>query len=355
MKVGARIAVLAELDDDIDSISIPEESSAPSPSSKESSSPPTSPQEEIRSGIDASTSSESQAEAPPSSKGADTPPPSPNPEQSSRIAFRSKPTKQTYPLYPSVAQMMHEKGLAVSEADKIPASGPKGRLLKGDVLAYLGTIKSSYPSEESARISKLEHLDLSNIKIAPPSSVKSTVSAKEDSAKEEVDTEIAVSISLKAVKEVQERIHKVLGIDIPLENFVARAIEVSNMDLPRSKTSRPSADELFNEVLGLNKTSSKVSHGSYTPQIVALPSVPPHSMSVSLKNPDIIDILSGARSSGSGQMPRVLQPRQSAGVTSGSAINVFSVSASKGEEQRAKMFLERVKTVLQVDPGRLVL
>ena len=37
------------------------------------------------------------------------------------------------------------------------------------------------------------------------------------------------------------------------------------------------------------------------------------------------------------------------------ATNVFSVSVPRGEEKRARVFLERVKTILQLEPGRLIL
>jgi hypothetical protein len=36
-------------------------------------------------------------------------------------------------------------------------------------------------------------------------------------------------------------------------------------------------------------------------------------------------------------------------------VNVFSVTVPKGEERRAQLFLDRVKTVLEEEPGRLVL
>ena len=267
------------------------------------------------------------------------------------------PKKQTYPLYPSVAQLLHEKGIPLSEADNIPASGPKGRLLKGDVLAYVGAISSSYASEQSARISKLGHLDLSNVKIAaPPKPPMPPLTPASSSAvsEPEPDTEIAVSISFKAVKEVQERIEKVLGVSIPLETFVARATELSNTNLPRSKSTPPTQDELFNQVLGLNNVSSQLSRGSFAPQIVALPSILPRSRKAVTKTPDIIDILAGEPSSGAGLNARA-PPISSAGIADGSAVNVFGVSVPKGEEQRAKVFLERVKTILQTDPGRLVL
>ena len=347
VKVGSRIAVLAEPDDDLSTLSIPEETSkSPSP-----------PQEETKSGIEKSKSLESQAEAPPTSKGDDTAPSSAKSEKPPSKPSSENPSKQKYPLYPSVAQLLHEKGIDASEVDKIPASGPQGRLLKGDVLAYLGSITASYSSEQSARIEKLGHLDLSNIKIRPPPRVPESATVSEAASKAievDNDTEVAVPISFKVVKEVQERIHNVLGIDIPLQTFIDRAIEVSNMDLPRSKSTKPTSDELFNEILGLDTLSSSISHGNYTPQIVALPSTNTPAPRVTGQKPDIIDMLTSKNSPPFLSHNKVPAPT-SVGSTGGSAVNVFSVSVPKGEEQRAKKFLERMKTILQVDPGRLVL
>ena len=351
-----RIAVLAEPEDDLSTLSIPEDTS-PSDTRPVRSPTPLPPQEENKSGSGRVKSSESQAEAPPSSRPADTSSHIREDQSSPREPPPANAKRHSYPLYPSVAQLLHEKGIPAAEADKISASGPQGRLLKGDVLAYLGTISSSYLSEESARISRLEHLDLSNVKIATPP--KATPPPPPSPAslhtEVEVDTEIAVSVSFKAVKEVQERIRNVLGIDIPLENFVARAIEISNMDLPRSKSFQPTADELFNQVLGLDRTRPQVFRGSYTPQIIALPSVELSVRKKPDKKSDIIDMLSGKHTSSSRRTLSTPQSTSLTGSTAGSAINVFSVSAPKGEERRAKVFLERVKTVLQVDPGRLVL
>ncbi|MCJ1286635.1 pyridoxine biosynthesis protein [Xylographa opegraphella] len=356
VKVGMRIAVLAEPEDDLSAISIPEDTSPSAPEHTQSSPAPMSSQEETKSGNDPAKSSESQAEVPQSSKSVNT---SQTPESQSFSREQSpvNAKNQKYPLYPSVAQILHENGIPAAEADKISASGPKGRLLKGDVLAYLGTISASYPSEESARISRLEHLDLSSIKIAtPPKAAPSPPLVMANLAPElDVDTEIAVSVSMKAVKEAQERIRNVLGIDIPVENFVARAIEVSNMDLPRSKLSQPTADQLFNQVLGLDHANLGLCQGRFTPQIVALPSVGLPIRKGPTKKPDIIDILTGQHSLGSRQNSSAPHSKSLTGSTAGSAVNVFSVSASKGEEQRAKIFLDRVKTVLQVNPGRLVL
>lgn len=327
-----------------------------------------SPQDETNFGLDPETSSESQAEAPPSSKAEDAPFPSKlegsSPsisasEQSSQSSAQA--SKQIYPLYPSITQLLHENGISVSEADKIPASGPKGRLLKGDVLAYLGTISKAYPSEQSNRISKLGHLDLSNIKVAPPkempdSDLRNTIS-KDPSPQAELDpnTEVAVTISLSSVLEVQKRVQATLGITLPLSTFISRATEVANDDLPRSSVSGPTADELFNSVLGLDKVGSKVSRGSFTPQITALPPTLEAHGKISrgaIKEPDIIDVLTGQLSgTARKEVPRGT-PLMKAVPTLETPASVFSVVTPKGDERRAKVFLERMKTMLQVEPGR---
>ena len=362
VKVGARIAVLAESGDDLSTLSIPSEDKAVA----------SSPQEETKSGLDPSKSSESQAEALPSSKGQDTPPSTPSTSTSSSPKKSSgKPSKQTYPLYPSVAQLLRENGIPVSDADKIPASGPKGRLLKGDVLAFLGTITSSYSSDQSSRISKLAHLDLSNIKTSPPKSISPTSVAAPtltEAVLPEPDTEVAVSISLKAVRDIQQRIRTTLGIDIPLSTFVARAVELSNDDLPRSSTTSPTSTELFNQVLGLDKVSSKTSRGDFIPQIIALPntsipyakSLPSRFTPKAPKTPDIIDLLTSTKAPRTASIARGPTttsplPGPMSGSGTDTSTNIFSVSVGKGKEKRARVFLERVKTVLQVEPGRLVI
>ncbi|KAL8733835.1 MAG: hypothetical protein Q9166_001823 [cf. Caloplaca sp. 2 TL-2023] len=349
VKVGSRIAVIAEADDNLSTLELPPEDSTPAPS----------PQDDLKSGIDASQSSESQAEAPPSSKGADAPRPSSS--ESGTPATTGTPRKQTYPLYPSIAALLREKGIPTLEADKIPASGPKGRLLKGDVLAYLGRISKSYPSEQSTRITKLSHLDLSNLQIAAPKEAPAQPSApapekapKLPEPEPEPDTEVAVPISMKAVLEMQKRIQDTLGVTMPLSTFIARATEVANDELPRPANYKPTNDELFNQVLGLDKVDHKVSRGKYMPQVTALPTATVfEAPSGPLKKPDIIDILTGKQPPS--VKSRIGPASPSILADSAPTTNVFSVSVAKGEEKRARIFLERVKTILQVEPGRLVI
>lgn len=351
VKVGSRIAVIAETDDDISTLSLPAEDSAPA----------SSPQENTKTGVDPPEPSESQAEAPPSSKEADrAPSPSSGP---SAPPTTGKPAKQSYPLYPSIATLLREKGIPESEADKIPASGPKGRLLKGDVLAYLGRISKSYPSEQSARISKLSHLDLSGVQVAPPKEAPSEAPASQAQKAPEPEpalepgTEVAVTISLRSVLEVQKRIQDTLGVTVPLSTFISRATEVANDGLPRPANYRPSADELFEQVLGLDTVNVKTSRGTFMPQITALPPTPTLSRVPAgpPKTLDIIDILTGSQARAPKPRVGLPPPGIMAGSEAGAATNIFSVNVAAEEEKRARIFLERVKTILQVEPGRLVI
>lgn len=321
--VGSRIGVIAEPGDDLSSLEIPaEDSEASSPKSE--------------------ASSESKTEAPP------TPSSSSSSEASAKPT--GKPKKQTYPLLPSVGYLVNEHSIEESAIDKITPSGPKGRLLKGDVLAYLGSISSSYPTELSSKIEKLSHLDLSNIKLAAPAPApkpKATEPKPEPVIPQESD--IAVPISMRAVLDVQKRIQSTLGVFMPLSTFIARATDVANDNLPRSKVQAASADELFNQVLGLDQvhTSAGV-RGTFLPQITALPSAAPSVPIKSAKQLDIIDLLSSKPRSAASSARKPVP-----GLSN--SVNVFSVKVPKGDEKRAQLFLDRVKSVLEAEPGRLVL
>jgi hypothetical protein len=328
IKVGSRIGVIAEPGDDLSTLEIPAEESSGSPPPKEASKP------------EPENKSESKAEAPPAPKpsaSADTPAKKPS----------GTAKKQTYPLLPSVEHLMHENGLELSAIDKMTPTGPNNRLLKGDVLAYIGSISSSYPTELSAKIEKLTHLDLSNIKLAAPAP-KPAKAAEATPEAVIPDLEVAVPISMKAVIEVQKRIQSTLGVFLPLSTFIARATDVANDNLPRSKTQQATADELFNQVLGLDKIPTGV-QGTFLPQITALSGTVPLTKVPKRKEVDIIDILSGKSRSAS----KGLGGRPLPGLSG--EVNVFSVLVPKGEEGRARLFLDRVKMVLEEEPGRLVL
>ncbi|KAJ5233752.1 uncharacterized protein N7469_005518 [Penicillium citrinum] len=268
-----------------------------------------------------------------------------------RLQSSSAPQTQNpaYPLYPSVIQLLHEKNIPVSEASKIPASGPKGRLLKGDVLAYLGQIANDYPATQAASLAKLQVLDLSNIKIAAPAPKPAApaAEAKEEPvvAKPPPMASVAITISLAAVLSAQRKLQESLGVTVPLSRFLAIATDLANDDLPRAKNFKPSADELFDEILGGEPVLS--SRGDYIPELNAFEASQPRQPEPVAE--DIIDILSAKPGKKTAYTPAPSFDDEAG------AANVFSLTVPVGEEVRAKAFLERIKTLLQVEPARLVI
>lgn len=166
------------------------------------------------------------------------------------------------------------------------------------------------------------------------------------------ETSIAVSVSLSAVLSLQKKIKETLGVTVPLSTFVARAMDLANDDLPRSSLEKPTADELFDELV-LGTTPVKTSRGNYIPEINVV-EAPEQAPAVAVKpvKDDIIDFLAG----------KVTGPKAASGKATitdappsvSSAENVFSLTVPVGEERRARVFLERVKDALQIGPERLV-
>ncbi len=320
VKVGTRIAVLAEEGDDIAALEIPPDESPKPTAAKE--------------GAEAQSKPDESATSAPSPKPA------------------ARPQKQTYPLLPSVAHLMKEHHLDEARISEMTPTGPNGRLLKGDVLVYLGAVNASVPADIEARAEKLSHLDLSNIKAAAakaPEPQKAAAATAGPEAPAVQDLLVTLPVSLAAVMEVQKKVQDTLGVFMPLSTFIARATDLANDELPLSASARPSADELFNQVLGLDKAGTRGSRGLYLPQISALPPASLAARRPAGKKPDVIDMLAaGAAKKSTAKALRTLP-----GISTG--VNVFSLVVPQAEKKRAKVFLERVKLVLEKEPGRLVL
>lgn len=332
VKVGERIAVFAEEGDDLTSLEMPAE--------------------EKKSGQQEAKKAES---APREQEKESAPPSQPQTKTESKPSAEGQggtAQKQKYPLYPSVQSLLHQNGLGDADAEKIPASGPSGRLLKGDVLAYVGRIAKDYPGQSSARLTKLSHLDLSNIQLAKPTPAAEKASSQQKAAPPSApelpkETEVAVPISLSAVLATQKKVQDKLDIFLPLSVFIARASELANENLPTPKNRKPTAEDLFNSVLGLDQVP-KPTRGSYVPQVSGI-STPVMAAPKERRKADIIDLLAPKTKVSS-------QRTSKAGAVGGSTgSNLFSVVARGGEEERATEFLARMKLALEESPGRLVL
>lgn len=332
IKVGDRIAVTADAGDDISSLEVPaEEGATQQKQAKEDKPVP---------------AQETKSQEPEKKEEKDAPVATQRAGQEGKQ--RGGPATRKFPLYPSVETLLHQNGLSAQDADKITATGPAGRLLKGDVLAYLGKINKDYPAEASKRLAKLAHLDLSNIQLAKKVEAKPDTKPAEKPVPElPAETEIAIPISLSQVIATQKRVKDTLDIHLPLSTFIARASELANADLPLDKRRKPTADELFNSILGLDQVVSS-KNGAYFPQITGL-STPSLLRSKPTKKPDIIDLLA-PKAKKHAPVPPASVP---AGIFTSD--NIFSVVAKDGEESRATEYLERLKLVLEKAPGRLVL
>ncbi|KAF6834281.1 pyruvate dehydrogenase e2 component (dihydrolipoamide acetyltransferase) [Colletotrichum musicola] len=330
VQVGTRIAVIAEPGDDLSSLEIPAEQSSSSSKPAETKEAPKSDTPERRDAPQAEAGAQQKGGAAKTSGG--------------------KAREQRYPLLPSVQHLVNAHGLDKDAVSRIEPTGPNGRLLKGDVLAYLGSINAETPGKIMGRATKLSHLDLSNIKVAPKKEAAPKKAAAPAAAPVELPSEVAVPVSLSKVLDAQKRIQSTLGVFLPVSTFVARAAEVANDDLPPSAR-KPTADELFNQVLGLDKLAPRGTRGSYLPQISAIPEpsfTAPRAASPR-RGADIIDILAAPARKAA---PKPRSAPAAASISAGS--NLFTLTVPKGDEKRAKVFLERVKIILEEEPARLV-
>ncbi|OAA32687.1 pyruvate dehydrogenase protein x component [Moelleriella libera RCEF 2490] len=345
VQVGTRIAVLAEAGDDLKTLEVPAE-------------------EKSQQSQDSSAASGSQ-----SAQDADKKTDAGSRKSSARSSSGDEVHEQKYPLMPSVETLVHQNSLSKEEVSRIKPTGPNGRLLKGDVLAYMGSIDTDRPAAVSLMFEKLAHLDLSNIKVAAKKAAAPKEAAKSDSTAPHTPPqtkplEVNLPVSLSKVIEVQHRIQETLGVFMPLSTFISRAAEVANDKLPPPKRA-PTTSELFDQVLGLDKIGhhTTTTRGFYLPQISAVPPnafsksppPPPTPSRLTLNNKkksDVIDFLAGKpkRASTAGREPSLTTV---SGLSSG--LNVFSLVVPREEEQRAHLFLERCKAILEEEPGRLVL
>ena len=350
VQVGARIAVLGDEGDSADSLEIPADDAQPT----------TSPAENVAKADTSAPSYSTGTENAPKGTPENPRPSRDRPKNSPTNAGPGPGQNTKYPMYPSVIALIHENHISDADAAKIAATGPQNRLLKGDVLAYLGSIDAEYSKQQSERIEHASHMDLSNIKLLPAEKKAEMPTTKKDSSPSlPAETSVQLPISLSEVLKLQKRIQDTLQISLPLSTFLARAVDFANEDLPDSKKVA-SADDLFDAVLGLDQIprgTVRVSRGQYLPSIMPAPgSVAPRAPPVrQAKEADILDILTGrAAPSNRNKTASAVSKMVAAGRPAGT-VNVFTLTVPAGEEKRARVFLERMKTVLQVEPGKLVL
>lgn len=198
--VGQPIAILAEEGDDLANLEIPDVSA---PAAAAAAAPKT---------------ETPKAETPK----AETPKPStPAPSGTSTVAN----PKQV--LFPSVATLLAENNISRDDAiAKIKATGPNGRLLKGDVLAYLGKIPKDAAESVASFVNVHSKLDLSNIE-------KHVVAQKVESAATPVENAKESKEDGKPQKKPKAKVEPIVKT-FPLEHVLAfqkRAVEQGSPSL----------------------------------------------------------------------------------------------------------------------------
>ena len=103
-------AVTAEPGDDVSSLELPAEDSGASQGRKDA--------KGAQQGAEEANVKETQEKAPERQQ-----------ESQSDVKQGGTVQKQKYPLYPSVETLLHQNGLSSADAEKIPATGPQGRIL----------------------------------------------------------------------------------------------------------------------------------------------------------------------------------------------------------------------------------
>ncbi|EZG11114.1 hypothetical protein H106_00141 [Trichophyton rubrum CBS 735.88] len=277
----------------------------------------------------------------------------------------------SYPLYPSVAQLLKQNNIPSNNVSKITATGPNGRILKGDVLSYLGTIAASYPADLASQLAKNSRLDLSNIKIAAPqapSPAASTLQEEQIQVEEETagsrseeaagsvfETKIAVPVSFSKLISVRRRIQSSVGVEIPLATFVSRAADIANENLPVKPSEKQRSSALFDEILGHRpcaSTQMAFSRGDYLPEIVSpsefYSSSGESQQSLRKSTDDIIDVLTGRSPPSKRNVTRTAEAEEDRNTS------IFSLTIPEHEEARAMAFLEKMQVLLEEEPAQLL-
>lgn len=313
--VGTRIAVLAEEGDDLATLEIPADKNTEK--AKESITPQAA--KIVRVANETPKTTEASAESTPETSHTKVP---------------------THPS-PSVLSLLKSNNL---DAALIKGSGPKGRLLKGDVLAHLGRISKSAPTDLSNRIKTLSKLDLSNIKVAAPKPAPAP--AKKPEPKKAAPppapklAELSLPVSFANILAASQR------RNIPLSQTINAAITHANASLPAQKTA-PTQDELFNDLLGLPNKPRRATVGSYAPTITPLPR-PGAAISVQPRSVDIFDELLGVSAD---IINKRTQPRD--GIIAGGE-NLVALKVQECERERARVFLDRFKAAVERGAEALV-
>ncbi len=156
---------------------------------------------------------------------------------------------------PSVMRLLREKGLSLSEMDKIPRTGQGGRLTKKDVEEYVPFQCPKMAAIERVKMSAMRKAIADNM-------VKSFYEAPHAS----LITEVDVTDILKLIQENKESFFKQTGIKLTISAFAARAITRALQAFPLINSSLEEDTIVMKKFVNLGIAVS-VDHGVMVPVI----------------------------------------------------------------------------------------
>ncbi|CCG83108.1 Putative uncharacterized protein [Taphrina deformans PYCC 5710] len=232
ISVGTNIAVMAEPDDDLNNLELPSE-------------------EPSKSETKPSNSGESKQEV--RVKKDDPAKKSDSTENSSSPTKAHQTNKDGSTLSPAVQSLLILHG--INDAHAVPATGPKGRLLKGDILAYAKQIDAKSTKSVADAYIKRGKLDLSNIKKAPRAPTAET--QDEPEVEKNPVIEIRKQVDLIQLILLSEKMTAESGVEMSVQQLAAKAAERALLDVPMFGVSPVNTyDTLFDEIITGRKHQS---------------------------------------------------------------------------------------------------
>ncbi|ORX92947.1 hypothetical protein K493DRAFT_316277 [Basidiobolus meristosporus CBS 931.73] len=199
--VNSLIAILAEEGDDISSIEIPADAPA---KSEPSASPEASP-------ASSTPATPSTSEAPAGDR-------------------------DNY-LSPAVAHLVRNN--KIEDINKVPATGPKGRILKGDVLSYLGIIKGGAPtpkvqeSKPAQEASKPASVSSAAYEDIPVTTMRRVIASRLSESKSTVPhSYVARDIVVDEIAKLRRTLKENNQISVSVNDFIVRATSLALRDVP---------------------------------------------------------------------------------------------------------------------------
>ncbi|BFZ58192.1 pyridoxine biosynthesis protein [Savitreella phatthalungensis] len=166
-------------------------------------------------------------------------------------------------LFPSVLVLVNHHNLSSSDVGKITGTGPKGRLLKGDVLAHVGMIGKESTAQLKQDIEQRSKIDLKHKKapIDLSETNNTRTMAPDESSRiarnSPLTIELHKNVDLTQLVLAAERFEENTGMPADITILAARAAKRALEDLPQFALPPRAADDvLFDELVGLRPNKS---------------------------------------------------------------------------------------------------